>query len=286
MIFNEANAQHLTYCHLQILWVCAIFPYVVLSILCVKALTLPVSIRIDCLTLPSFTQGATDGLKFLFTPEWSRLSESQVWIGKCFESYQPNLALDGGTQIFYSYGVGIGALLALGSYNKFHHNCHRDALVVCTINTFTSFFSATVIFSILGYMAHSKGVEVGDVVKSGPGLAFLVYPEVVLTLAPSPLWAGLFFVMLLTLGIDSQFAGTEALMTGLVDNWPDKLRPHRKKFTLAMTIFMCLLGLPMITRGGIYVFQLMDFYAASGLSLVWCVFFQTVAICWVFGAKK
>jgi len=30
----------------------------------------------------------------------------------------------------------------------------------------------------------------------------------------------------------------------------------------------------------------MDFYAASGLSLVWCVFFQTVAICWVFGAKK
>ena len=97
-------------------------------------------------------------------------------------------------------------------------------------------------------MAHSKGVEVGDVVKSGPGLAFLVYPEVVLTLAPSPLWAGLFFVMLLTLGIDSQFAGTEALMTGLVDNWPEQLRPHRKKFTLAMTVFMCLLGLPMITR--------------------------------------
>ena len=155
---------------------------------------------------------------------------------------------DGGTQIFYSYGVGIGALLALGSYNKFHHNCHRDALFVCTVNTFTSFFSATVIFPILGYMAHSKGVEVGDVVKSGPGLAFLVYPEVVLTLAPSPLWAGLFFVMLLTLGIDSQFAGTEALMTGLVDNWPETLRPHRKKFTLGMTVFMCLLGLPMITR--------------------------------------
>ena len=30
----------------------------------------------------------------------------------------------------------------------------------------------------------------------------------------------------------------------------------------------------------------MDFYAASGMSLLWCVFFQTTAICWVFGAKK
>jgi len=230
----------------------------VLSILCVKALTL---------------EGASNGLKFLFTPDWNRLREAEVWI-------------DGGTQIFFSYGVGIGALLALGSYNKFHHNCHRDAIIVCCINTFTSFFSATVIFSILGFMAHAKGVEVGDVVTSGPGLAFLVYPEVVLMISPSPLWAVLFFVMLLTLGIDSQFAGVESLITGLIDNWPETLRPHRKKFTALMCVFMCILGLPMITRGGVYVFQLMDFYAASGLSLVWCVFFQTISICWIFGAKK
>ena len=223
----------------------------VLSILCVKALTL---------------EGAWDGIKFLFTPQWDRLTESQVWIG---ESECPCLALpgnlpggltahtininqilfsDGGTQIFFSYGVGIGALLALGSYNKFNHNCHKDAIVVCCINTFTSFFSAVVIFSILGYMAHSKGVEVADVVESGPGLAFLVYPEVVLTIAPSPLWSFLFFIMLLTLGIDSQFCGVESLMTGLVDNWPETLQPHRKKFTLGMTILMFLLGLPMITR--------------------------------------
>ena len=207
----------------------------VLSILCVKALSL---------------EGATTGLSYLFTPQWHRLSEAEVWIGFFVNTRMHILLtfLDGGTQIFFSYGVGIGALLALGSYNKFNHNCHRDAIMVCCINTFTSFFSATVIFSILGYMAHQKGVEVGDVVKSGPGLAFLVYPEVVLTIAPSPLWAFLFFVMLLTLGIDSQFCGVEALITGLVDNWPELLRPHRKKFTLAMTFVMFILGIPMITR--------------------------------------
>ena len=42
----------------------------------------------------------------------------------------------------------------------------------------------------------------------------------------------------------------------------------------------------MITEGGVYIFQLMDFYAASGMSLLWCTFFQTIAICWIFGGKK
>merc|ERR1711963_650798 len=180
----------------KIIWFSAMFPYFILTILCGKALTLP---------------GAFDGLKFLFTPDWERLKTSECWI-------------DGGTQIFFSYGVGIGALLALGSYNKFNHNCYRDAIAVCCVNSFTSFFSATVIFSILGYMAHEKGVEIGDVVKSGPGLAYLVYPEVVLKMDPSGLWSCLFFLMLFTLGIDSQFCGVESLMTGLVDNWPHYLK--------------------------------------------------------------
>lgn len=55
----------------------------------------------------------------------------------------------------------------------------RDTFVVCSINTFTSFYAAVIIFSILGFMAHEKGVEIADVVKSGPGLAFLVFPEVI-----------------------------------------------------------------------------------------------------------
>ena len=76
---------------------------------------------------------------------------------------------------------------------------------------------------------------------------FSNFLKVVGKLAPSLLWALLFFFMLFILGIDSQFCVVESLMTALVDNWP-RMRPIRAKFTFGMVIFMFILGLPMITQ--------------------------------------
>lgn len=242
----------------KIIWFTALFPYVVLFILLGRAVTL---------------DGASTGLLYYITPRWEMLLGPGPWI-------------DGATQIFFAYSVGTGALPALGSYNKFHHNCYKDALITCVVNTLTCLLAGCVTFSILGHIALIQDTEVQDVVKSGPGLVFLTYPEVVLKLPGAPAWAVIFFIMLVILGIDSEFCIVESFVTGVVDNWPEILRPHRKKFTLAICFFMFLLGLPMVTQGGAYVFQLMDFYSASGMSLLWVCFFQTIAIGWFFGAKN
>ena len=56
--------------------------------------------------------GAIDGLWHYVKVDWDKLKHGKTWI-------------DGATQIFFAYSVGMGALPALGSYNKFHHDCFK-----------------------------------------------------------------------------------------------------------------------------------------------------------------
>ncbi|CAG0919253.1 unnamed protein product [Notodromas monacha] len=240
----------------KVVYFTALFPYLVLVILCIQGATLP---------------GASEGIKFYLTPKWELLAAPKVWA-------------EAATQIFYSLGPAFGGLITLSSYNKFKNNCVRDAIVIAFSNCLTSVFAGFAIFSIVGYMAHELGVPTSQVIKSGPGLAFIAYPDAIAQMPLSPVWAVLFFVMLITLGLDSQFTMVETLITALLDEMPH-LRSRKSSVVIGICAVMFVLGLSMCARGGIYMFTLIDSYSA-GWSLLILALLEIVAVHYVYGSTR
>ncbi|KAK0422183.1 hypothetical protein QR680_007417 [Steinernema hermaphroditum] len=242
----------------KVVWITATAPYIILTILLIRGLTLP---------------GAAKGIEYYLTPRFDKLLEPEVWTAAA-------------TQIFFSLGPGFGVLLALSSYNEFNNNCHRDAVVTSLINCFTSFFSGFVIFSTLGYMSELTKKPVSEVVgDSENSLIFIVYPQAIATMQYSNVWSVIFFVMLITLGIDSTFAGIEALITGFCDEFPRTLQRKREYFVLVVIIIYYFGSLPTVTYGGSFVIPFIDEYGVS-LSVLFIVCCEMIAVCWFYGVTR
>ena len=117
------------------------------------------------------------------------------------------------------------------------------------MNSGTSMYAGFAIFSVLGYMAHEQGLQVSEVAESGPGLAFIAYPRAVATMPASYIWAILFFLMILLLGLGSQFVGVEGFVTAMVDLFPNlRYGKRREKFIALTCVISYLIGLSMVTR--------------------------------------
>ncbi|XP_041819125.1 sodium- and chloride-dependent GABA transporter 2-like [Chelmon rostratus] len=244
----------------KVVYFTATFPYLMLVVLLVRGVTLP---------------GALDGIKFYLSPDPSRLTDPQVW-------------MDAGTQIFYSYAICIGCLTALGSYNKYNNNCYKDCVYLCLLNSGTSFVAGFAIFSALGFMAYEQNTDISKVAESGPGLAFIAYPRAVAMMPFPQIWAIFFFIMIILLGLDSEFVGLEALATAISDMNPSFFHVgHRRELLLlAISVGSFFIGLVMVTEGGLYIFQLFDYYACSGMTLLLFATLQSLCIGWVYGADR
>uniref|UniRef100_A0A8D3BH39 Transporter n=1 Tax=Scophthalmus maximus TaxID=52904 RepID=A0A8D3BH39_SCOMX len=244
----------------KVVYFTATFPYLMLVVLLARGLTLP---------------GAMDGVAFYLYPDPTRLVDPQVW-------------MDAGAQVLFSFGICQGSLTALGSYNQYNNDCYKDTFVLCLVNGMSSFVAGFAIFSVLGFMSYEQGVPISQVAASGPGLAFIAYPRAVAMMPLPQLWAICFFVMVILLGADTQFVSLECLMTSVTDMFPTVFRrAYRRELLLLGLCCVCFfLGLLLVTEGGLYFLQLFDHYVCSGNNLLLLSVCQSIAIGWIYGADN
>ncbi|KAG1653921.1 Sodium- and chloride-dependent GABA transporter ine [Nymphon striatum] len=244
----------------KIVYITVTLPYLLLFAFLINGVLLP---------------GAVDGLIFLFKPKWHLLLDAKVhwiWIYYSDGKFQRAKILFASVNILFIH-------FCFSCYIFYKHHVCRETLTIISVNTATSLIGSIVVFSTLGHIAEVQGRNVSDVVAQGPGLVLVAIPEVITQMPIPQLWAVLFFILLLLLGLDSQFAMVEVVVTTITDNFK-KLRREYIVFCVCLISF--LLGIPHVTQGGIYVFQLVDHYA-SAISIMFIAFFEVIAITWFYG---
>ena len=183
-------------------------------------------------------EGAEDGLRYFFRPKWAELGNANVWINAC-------------SQNFNSLGIAFGSMISFASYNKYNNNILYDTLAVSAVNAITSILVGIFAFATLGNLAWELNTTVKDVISDGPGFIFVVYPQVMAKMPYAQLWAVMFFFMLLCLGLNSQFAIVEVVVTSIQDGFPNWIKRnlvYHEVLVLIVCVVSFLFGLPNITQ--------------------------------------
>jgi len=127
------------------------------------------------------------------------------------------------------------------------------------------------------------GVEVKDVVDSGPGLAFVSYPSALAKFDVVPqLFSVLFFLMLVTLGLGS----ATGLITGVIAVICDLKPTWNKTLITAVTCVAGFLsGLVYVTPGGQAILNLVDFFG-GGFIIFALAIVEVLALAWLYGMNR
>ena len=230
---------------------------ILLPLLCL----IVVGIVVFSLTLP----GASIGYTQIFTPDWSALTNLDVW-----------LAAFG--QIVFSLSLGMAIAMTYASYLPDGSKLVDNAIIVAFSNSGFEVFNSIGIFSILGFMTLSSGIPFNELVTEGTGLAFVVFPQVFNIMGPAAYVVGpLFFICILFAGITSVIA----LLEGVCYSISEKFLIERKKTATVVCIIGFLISCIFATGIGSTILGVFDAYL-NNFALLFAVLLECIIFGWIY----
>ncbi|HEG42877.1 MAG TPA: sodium-dependent transporter [Phycisphaerales bacterium] len=239
----------------KIVWLTVPLPWIMLCILAIRGLTLP---------------GSMKGLVYYLDPVWSELAKPTTW----------RFAFG---QVFFSLSLAFGVMLTYASFLHRKSDINNNAAIIGIADFATSFIAGIAIFATIGGMAYISGqsgnpVAVDQVIKGGPGLAFVAFPYALAQLPGAAWWSLIFFFTLVTLGIDSAFSITESVLAGLVD----KTGWRRSIVLPAMSLVGLAFGLVYVTKGGINWIGAIDGFINGTWGIAFLGLLECIVLGWLY----
>jgi solute carrier family 6 amino acid/orphan transporter-like 15/16/17/18/20 len=262
-----------------------------------------------------------DGIAYLFTPKWEKLMDPVVWLEAgtqiffslglafggliAYSSYNPannNVTKDAIFVAFTNCSTSLFAGIVIFAIMGFKAHKSYEACLETRNNTLMLAFNSVDLENIqipengeITYNHPETGLSITTILRncslqneldnsaSGTGLAFILFTEAVNQFPFANLWAVLFFLMLLSLGLDSQFGTLQGVVQCFVDL---KLFPNlRKEIMTGVLCGICfLISLCFSHGGGNYIFTLFDNFSGS-IPLLIIALFEVIGVSYFYGIR-
>lgn len=163
------------------------------------------------------TPGAGESLRFMFYPDFSKLTPAAV--------------LEAMGHSFFTLSLGMGIMIVFGSYLSKKESIVKSSLMVVGADTLIALVAGVMIFGIV--------FSAGKDPEAGAGLVFITLPSLFANLPLGNFWAALFFLLLSFAALTSGISILEVAVAFLVDEG----YVTRKKATLGIGTIIFVLGL-------------------------------------------
>ncbi len=202
-----------------------------------------IALSVNSLLMP----GRDEALRFLFTPDFSKLNSQVI--------------LQAMGQAFFSLSLGVGAHITYGSYFSSRANLGSSAVQITVIDTLVALIAGVVIFpAVFSFPALSH--------EAGPSLVFVTLPAIFETLPLSMLWSSLFFALLVIAAITSSISLHEVATAYFVEEWKIKRVWGATITSIICGVLMCFASLSMTgvewgLIAGKTIFDWLDYITAN-----------------------
>ncbi|MCP4295580.1 MAG: sodium-dependent transporter [Proteobacteria bacterium] len=207
------------------------FLLVIIIVLDIRAITLP---------------GASEGLAFLFKPDFSKLTGEGI--------------LNALGHAFFSLSLGMGTLITYASYMGKKENIGTTSLQITLVDTGIALLAGVAIFPAV----FAFGIEPG----AGPGLVFITLPNVFQQMPGGYFFCILFFLLLAVAALTSSISILEVVVAYFVE----EIHLPRRTATIMCSIGITIVGIPCSLSMGAWsnvkyldrtIFDWLDFIASN-----------------------